>query len=94
MSIFTNWLRKSSTQALLKASLAILKVLAFGVGEKLWLVVRTEVERVHDLPMTNTEKFKTVAEAVKQQLPGVKDSLVNLSIELAYNHLRESLIKK
>jgi hypothetical protein len=95
MSILSNWFKQASTKVILKSALAILKALAFGVGEQLWGVVRSEVAHVEGIPgLSGEEKARRVAKAVKAAFPEIKNSLVNLAIELAVSYLKESMIKK
>jgi hypothetical protein len=96
MSWLTNWFGKKSTQIILKSALQILKVLAFGMGEKLWQIAVNavcEVEQTHP-HISGVEKAKRVSELIKKEIPGIKSHLVNLAIELAVAFMKEQLLEK
>lgn len=94
MSILSKWFKQESTKVIMKSALAILKALAFGVGKHLWDIALTEVQRVDALPISGKDKARMVGESLRRAFPGAKDYLVNLAIELAVAHVKESLIKK
>jgi len=94
MSILSKWFKQESTKVIMKSALAILKALAFGVGKHLWDIALAEVKRVENLPISGQEKAKLVGQSIKGAFPEIKDYLVNLAVELAVAHVKESLIKK
>lgn len=95
MSILTDWLRKSSTKVILKAAADILKAIIGEAGKEVWGVAQAEVFYIHShQEMTGPEKFQHVTETIKAKFPGIAENLVRLTAELAYTHLKESLLKK
>lgn len=94
MSILTSWFRRESTQVIVKAAIQILKVIAAGVGERLWNVAKTEVISVQNLPISNREKFEKVVKAIKDEFPGIKDYIANIAVELAVAYFKEAQVKK
>lgn len=94
MSWLSVFWKKESTQVILKSALAILKVFMGKVANDAWKMVTDAVSRAEDMPLTGQQKAKYVLDDLKSQLPGIKDHLANLMLELAVAWLKEGLIKK
>lgn len=97
MSWITELFRKESTKIIVQAALSILKVLMGKMAGEVWKIVQEEVVRAEALnegSLSGHDKFKHVANAVKGRIPGVKDYMLNLVIELAVTHFKESMIKR
>jgi hypothetical protein len=92
--MLSKWFAQASTQVIFKAAVQILKAVAGQVGERLWNVAKAEVISVQNLPISGKEKADKVFDAIKSEFPGIKDYLVNLVIELAVTHFKESSIKR
>jgi hypothetical protein len=94
MSILSTWFRKESTKVIFAAAVQILKAILGKVGTRLWEVAKEEVAKAQALPLTGREKADMVAKAVRAEIAGLPDYIVNLAIELAVTHFKESLIKR
>jgi len=94
MSILSNWFKQESTKVIFKAAVTILKTLAFGVGERLWSVVKREVESVDKLPISGQEKAKRVWVILEDEFKGLPGYIGNLAIELAVAYIKETKVKR
>lgn len=86
--------KKESTKVIFNAAVSILKVLAFGVGERLWSVTQAEVARVAPMNISGQEKAKIVWRNLELEFKELPGYIGNLAIELAVAHFKESQVQK
>ena len=87
MSWLSNLLKRDNVKAFLGLGLKILKLILGNAGDSLHRIANEEVIRAEQDGLTGEEKYMKAFQAIKNRLPEVRDSAINLAIELAVNAL-------
>lgn len=91
MSKLTVWFKsiftKDNVKAILDLGLSILKMILGSVAHDLAEIAKQEVINAEASGKTGKEKYEIAFIAIKKRLPEVRDSAINLAIEIAVNAL-------
>ena len=79
--------QKDSVKAFLDLALKILKMVLGQTGVMLQTIAQEEVAKAEASGKTGLEKYEMAYKAIKKRFPEVRESAVNLAIELAVNAL-------
>ena len=78
---------KDSVKAVLKIGIKLLKAFGIAVAEKLQDVANEEVYKAELTGKDGLEKYKLALKGVRSRFPELKESALNLAIEIAVNAL-------
>lgn len=81
---------KDSVKMFLNLGLKLLKLILGNIAHNVALIAQEEVLNAELSGKTGEAKYEMAFKAVKSRLPEVKDSAINLAIELAVNALIKS----
>lgn len=87
MSWLSVFFRKDSVKAVLEIGKSLLKIFIGKSADYLQEVAREEVFRAEQTGKTGLEKYEIAYKNIKSRLPQIKESVINLAIEIAVNWL-------
>lgn len=90
MSWLSVFFKKDSVKAFLNLAFKLLKTLLGQIGENLLSVAKQEVYLAEKSGKTGTEKYNEAFKAIKRRFPELRESAINLAIEIAVNALTAS----
>ena len=88
MSWFSIWFRRDSVKAFLDLALKLLKMILGNVARDLSTIAQEEVKRAEENGKSGTEKYEAAYKAIKKRFPEVRESAINLAIEVSVNALQ------
>ena len=91
MSWFSAFFKRDTVKAFLKIGLRLLKLFLGGVAESLQAIAQDEVSRAEQSGKSGKEKYEAAFKAVKARFPELRESAINLAIEIAVNALQQGL---
>lgn len=80
--------RRDTVKAILKTALSLLKLLLGKVAKDLQEIALEEVQKAEATGATGQKKYEMAYEGIKNRLPGLRESAINLAIELAVSALQ------
>lgn len=89
MSWFSAFFKRGSVKAFLKLGLKLLKLFLGGVAESLQAIAQDEVEKAEESGMSGAEKYEAAFKAIKARFPELRESAINLAIEIAVNAIQQ-----
>lgn len=93
LSNFMNvFFRKDSVQFVLNLGKQILKMFIGRLAEDLQRIAWDEVKKAQLAGGTGSQKAKAAFEGIKRRMPEVRDSQINLALEIAVSALKTSSI--
>jgi len=88
MSWLSAFFRQDKVQMFLRAALSLLKILLGGVADSLNTIAQEEVKKAELSGKSGQEKYEAAFKGIKVRLPELRDSAINLAIELAVSALQ------
>ena len=85
-----SFFKQDNVKAFLAVALKLLKMVLGGVAANLQTVAREEVARAEASGKTGQEKYEDAYKAIKKRFPEIKESALNLALELAVSALLQS----
>ena len=83
-----SFFQRDNVKAFLKAALAILKLVARDTAGNLQIIAQEEVNKAEQAGKSGQEKYETAYKAVKKRFPELRESAINLAIELSVSTLQ------
>ena len=80
--------KQDKVRAILKIALDLLKKLLGGIGKDLLAIAEDEVRKAEATGATGQKKYEMAYQGVKDRIPGLRESAINLAIELAVNAIQ------
>ena len=77
--------KKDSVRVFLELSLKLLKIILGNVANNLSNIAQEEVQKAEASGKSGQDKYETAYKAIRARLPQVRESAINLAIELAVN---------
>lgn len=90
MSWFSSFFRRDNVKAFLDLALRLLKMILGNIAKDLSKIAQEEVRLAEESGKSGQEKYETAYKAIKKRLPEVRESAVNLAIEIAVNALQQA----
>ena len=87
MSWLSIFFKKDTVKAFLDVALKLLKMLLGGVASELQRIARAEVALAEESGKSGQEKYEAAFKAIKARFPELRESAINLALEIAVNAL-------